>query len=55
MTAGSLAFMLGSWAFVLGLMTWAYSKILRSQANRAATPDPGDDMTPDQRVPPTAI
>lgn len=54
MTAGSLAFLIGSWTFVLGLMGWSFSKILGSQTHRDATPDPDDDMTIDQRVPPTA-
>lgn len=54
MTTGSLLFMLGSWAFVLGLLTWSYSKIFASQARRAQTPDPDDDMTPGERIAPTA-
>lgn len=29
MTTGALLFMLGSWAFVLGLAGWAYWKILK--------------------------
>jgi hypothetical protein len=30
MTAGAVLFWLISWAFVLGLTGWAYSKILRN-------------------------
>ena len=54
MTTGSLLFMLGSWAFVLGLLGWSFSKIFAAQARRAATPDRADDMTARERVPPTA-
>ena len=31
MTAGALVFMTVSWTFVLGLMIWSFSKILRNQ------------------------
>ena len=31
MTAGALVFMIVSWTFVLGLMIWSFSKILRNQ------------------------
>jgi hypothetical protein len=54
MTSGALIFWLGSWVFVLSLTAWAYSKVLGSQARRAATPDPEDDMTIRERIPPTA-
>ncbi len=54
MTTGALIFWLGSWVFVLSLTTWAYSKVLGSQARRAETPDPEDDMTLRERFPPTA-
>ncbi|HYE59187.1 MAG TPA: hypothetical protein VD948_11805 [Rhodothermales bacterium] len=54
MTTGSLFFMLGSWAFVLILLIWSYSKIFAAQARRGRTPDPGDDMTLSERFPPTA-
>ncbi len=54
MTTGALIFWLGSWTFVLGLTFWAFSKVLRAQAQRGATPDPADDMTIRERVPPTA-
>ena len=47
--------MLVSWTAVLGTMVWAFARILSSQARRAETPDPGDDMTIDERVPPTAL
>lgn len=46
--------MLVSWTFVLGTMVWSFAKILKSQERRAATPDPDDDMTAYERVPPTA-
>lgn len=45
---GALAFLLGSWAFVLGLMTWAFTKILRVKARRDARPPP--PPTVDERV-----
>ena len=31
MTPLALAFMIGSWAFVLGLTGWAFGRVLRSQ------------------------
>ena len=31
MTTGALLFMLGAWAFVLGLMIWSFARILRTQ------------------------
>jgi len=46
--------MLVSWTFVLGTMVWSFAKILKAQASRNATPDPDDDMTAYERVPPTA-
>jgi hypothetical protein len=55
MSTGALLFMLTSWTAVLGTMVWSFSRILSSQSRRAATPDPGDDMTIDERVPPTAM
>lgn len=54
MTTGALIFMIVSWTAVLGTMIWAFARILGSQAKRDATPDPHDDMTTNQRVPPTA-
>lgn len=54
MSTGALIFWLGSWTFVLGLTGWAFTRILQVQARRATTPDPADDMTPGERVPPTA-
>lgn len=47
--------MLVSWTAVLGTMVWSFSRILTSQKRRDETPDPGDDMRIDERVPPTAI
>jgi hypothetical protein len=32
MTAGALAFMIVSWACVLGLAGWAYSRVLRGRS-----------------------
>jgi hypothetical protein len=54
MTTGALIFWLGSWAFVLGLVSWAFTKVLRAQARREATPDTSDDMSLAERFPPTA-
>lgn len=44
-----------SWTFVLGTMIWSFARILKSQAARDATPDPEDDMTIGQRVPPSGV
>jgi len=46
--------MLVSWTFVLGTMVWSFARILQAQSRRDATPDPADDMTAYERVPPTA-
>lgn len=55
MSTGAFLFMATAWVLVLGTMFWAFSRILRSQAQRTSTPDPDDDMTIDERVPPTAM
>lgn len=44
-----------AWVLVLGTMVWSFARVLRAQDRRAATPDPEDDMTIDERVPPTAM
>ena len=54
MTTGSLVFMLVSWGAVLSLLIWSFSRIFSAQAHRNATPTPDDDMTLEQRFPPTA-
>jgi len=54
MTPGAMIFWLGSWVFVLSLTGWAYARVLGAQARREATPDPDDDMTIRERIPPTA-
>lgn len=54
MSTGALLFLVISWTFVLGTMVWSFSRILRVQSHRDATPDPVDDMTASDRVPPTA-
>ena len=54
MSTGAILFMTVSWVFVLGLTFWAFSRILSIQKHRTATPDPADDMTARDRVPPTA-
>ena len=48
MTTGALIFMLVAWAFVLGLMFWSFSRILRGQKHfdpdgigPASPPEPG--------------
>jgi len=51
---GATFFLVTSWTFVLGTMVWSFAKILKAQASRNATPDPDDDMTAYERVPPTA-
>jgi hypothetical protein len=40
--------------FVLGLTSWAFARVLQAQARRESTPDPEDDMTIRERIPPTA-
>lgn len=55
MSTGAFLFLAISWTLVLGTMIWAFRRILLSQADRARTPDPADDMTIEQRVPPTAM
>ncbi len=47
--------MIVSWTLVLGTTFWSFARILQSQAKREATPDPTDDMTIDQRVPPSGV
>ena len=47
MSTGALIFMLASWAFVLGLATWSFAKILRG--HRHFDPDgigPGSPPVP---------
>lgn len=53
MSAGALIFMLVSWTFVLGLMGWSYSKILRGKRHfdpdgtgPASPPVPGEAESP---------
>jgi len=41
MTTGALVFMLAAWAFVLGLTTWAFRRLLRSEPSREHLPPPG--------------
>jgi hypothetical protein len=48
MSTGAFLFMLASWTFVLGLMVWSFSKILKKQGHHdpdsigpAAPPIPG--------------
>lgn len=48
MTTGALIFMLVAWAFVLGLMGWSFSRILRGKKHfdpdgigPASPPEPG--------------
>lgn len=31
MSAGAVVFLVGSWAFVLGLTGWAFARVLRAQ------------------------
>ena len=54
METGALIFWLASWTFVLGLLVWSYKRVFAAQERRARTPDPDDDMTLEQRIPPTA-
>ena len=51
MTTGAIIFMAMSWILVLGLMTWAYSKILRHRGHH--DPDgigPGEPPEPPTRT-----
>jgi hypothetical protein len=53
MSTGALIFMLLSWAFVLGLMSWSFGKILRTQKH--FDPDgigPGSPPVPPAAPPP---
>ncbi len=47
MTTGALIFMIGSWTFVLGLVTWSYARILRNP--RHLDPDGIGPASPPQR------
>lgn len=40
MTALALTFMVLSWSFVLGLTTWCFARVLRSE--KRARPEPGE-------------
>ena len=41
MTTGALLFMLASWAFVLGLTSWSFYRLMRS-GNKTAASDLAD-------------
>lgn len=41
MTTGALIFMLAAWAFVLGLTTWSFRKLMRSEPEHEHLPPPG--------------
>jgi hypothetical protein len=47
MSTGSLIFMLVSWAFVLGLMSWAFSRVLSKQKHH--DPDSIGPAAPPER------
>ncbi len=45
MKPGALIFMLGAWAFVLGLMTWSWWRLLRADpAKEEHLPPPGTSL-----------
>lgn len=47
MTPLALAFMIGSWSFVLGLTAWCFRRVLRAQkGGTRASPDEDPDRTP---------
>ena len=39
MSTSALLFMAGSWAFALGLMSWAFARVLRARRDRDSPPD----------------
>ena len=41
MTMGAVIFMVLSWTFVLGLTTWAFSRLLRGKRTTAAAEELG--------------
>ena len=41
MSTGALIFMLGAWTFVLGLTTWAFSRLLKAPPQDEHLPPPG--------------
>ena len=44
MSAGALIFMLGAWAFVLGLTFWAYWRLMKSDSSHEPLPPPGTSL-----------
>jgi hypothetical protein len=48
MTAGALAFLIGSWTAVLGLAIWSYGRILRPR-DRAEDADGAEPSRPQGR------
>ena len=47
MSTGAIIFMLGSWTFVLGLMFWSFSRVLKKQAHH--DPDSIGPLGPTER------
>lgn len=43
MTTGAVIFMILSWTFVLGLMSWSFSKLLAGKRTTAAAEELGPD------------
>jgi hypothetical protein len=41
MNPGALAFMIGAWVVVLGLMFWSFSRLLRADPSKEHPPPPG--------------
>jgi hypothetical protein len=39
MTTAAIAFLLGSWTFVLGLTGWSFYRVLKAQASKETRPD----------------
>jgi hypothetical protein len=44
MTTGALVFMLGAWAFVLGLTCWSFARLLKTDPRHEAAPPPGTSL-----------
>lgn len=41
MTTGALIFLVLAWTFVLGLTTWSYRRLLKTEPSKEPLPPPG--------------
>ena len=44
MSTGALIFMLGAWAFVLGLTVWSFARLMKTDPAHEAAPPPGTSL-----------